>query len=398
MRDDDFLGQLQPRILAGQQRFRSTMKRLVQLSRPDLFEILSAADDDAFLEPFAFLSFALNQPTSNLDQIFAGYFVSNGLPARLTVSTDSNGSFYVPGLGYFATAQKTSMLEFVVLANKSMYLQRNGNSVPYVFYRASRLSETSIELVQRPIELLANCFLSPEGDLIPVDINHAVSTHAASLAKALTIISRQWPNLYEAIVQTVRRLVLFQAEGMNSFATTTAHGTAFINTLLGDDEVFLVEDLAHQCGHVIFSAASIETAEDFAVSPSTPIAVFNQQSDDQRSVYVVLHGVFTEALMAKCLDACLTAEVFAGNRNHELQGRLAFILRRFAVDLHNISKPGILSSQGKDLVHALYEVWTEITKRRTGMTEACDFSGQAYNFCYRTFAEKNSRMLAAHAF
>jgi hypothetical protein len=94
--------------------------------------------------------------------------------------------------------------------------------------------------------------------------------------------------------------------------------------------------------------------------------------------------------MAKCLDACLTEKVFDASRQHELQGRLAFIMRRFAADLRNISRSGILSTQGEDLVHALYVVWTEIMIRRREMIDACDFSGQSYNFCYRTFAEQNS--------
>jgi hypothetical protein len=200
------------------------------------------------------------------------------------------------------------------------------------------------------------------------------------------------------MAQTVRRLVLFSAEGMNSFATTAAHGTAFINVALGDNELFFVEDLAHQCGHVIFSAASAEAGEDFVVPPSTPISLFNNQPDDQRSVYVVLHGVFTEALMAKCLDSCLSERIFEASHEHELRGRLAFILRRFGADLRNISGTGILSSRGEDLVRALYAVWTEIMRRRKEITDSCDFSAQGYNFCYRTFVEQNSVNQRAYAF
>jgi hypothetical protein len=364
-----------------------------------LFEFLSADDDESLLEPFAFLSFSLEKPASNLDQIFAGYLISRGLRSRLTVSTEGDGSFYVPELGYLTTDQKDSTLELVVPANKEpIYLQRHGGSIHYGLEQIAKLPETSIELVQRPIGLLANCFVSLEGHLIPVDIRNAVADYAAHLANAVTIIARVWPNLYQAMLQTVRRLVLFRAEGMNSFATTAAHGTAFINVDLGDNEVFFVEDLAHQCGHIIFSAASFDAAGDFAVSPATPIALFNRQPDDQRSVYVVLHAVFTEALMALCLDACLTELVFDTRRQHELRGRLAFILRRFAGDLHNISRSGILSSQGEDLVHSLYLVWAEITMRRKEMTECCDFTQQEYNFCYRTFAEKNPKTLAADTF
>lgn len=391
---DDFLAQLQPRILAGQQGFRSTIKRLIQLTRPDLFETLSAHEGDAFLEPFAFLSFSFNQPTSNLDQIFAGYLVSNGLPLRLNISTASDGSFYLPQLGYFTTDRKNSTLELVVSANGGpVHLECNGSLVGYDLEPIVRVPDTSIELIQRPVGLLANCFANHEGNSIPVDISKAVAAHEVHLAKALTVISRLWPTLYEALLQTVRAVVLFRADEMNSFAATAAHGTAFINTALGDNEVFLVEDVAHQCGHIIFSAVSFEAGEDFIASPSTPISVFNGQPDDDRSIYVVLHGVFTEAIMAKCLDACLTEQVFDARRQHELQGRLAFIMRRFAADLRNISRSGILTPRGEDLVHALYMVWTEIMMQRREMIEACDFSGQAYNFCYRTFAEHNSPTL-----
>ena len=383
---DDFLSELQPRIEQGQQRFKMTMQKLVEISRPDLFELLTACDNEPFLEPFAFLSFSVGQPTANLDQVFAGYLASSGSPLRLTVSTERDGSFYVPNLGYFNTDQTDSHLELLV---PSIFLASDGNPVQYRLEPIVKWSDTSMELVQHSIALLSHCFVGLEGHRVSVDIDEAVADHSPHLAKALTVISEIWPSLYQAMTGVVRKLVLFRAEGINSFATTAAHGAAFINMALGDNEVFLVEDLAHQCGHVIFSAASSEAGESFVVAPSTPIGEFNGQPNDARSVYVVLHGVFTEALMAKCLDACLTETVFDDDREHELQGRLAFILRRFTADLRNISRSGILSSQGEELLYPIYQVWKEIMSRRQATADAFNLSSQGYNFCYQSFAQHN---------
>jgi len=283
-----------------------------------------------------------------------------------------------------------SRLDLVApIGSNAWYVMYNGDDIPYILEPPTTVGKTTIELCRYHVPLLDRCFVGADGQAAAVDITDAATAHASHLTKALTTLHRVWPALHEAIVGVVRLVVIFRADGVNSFATTAAHGTAFLNAALGDDEVFFLEDLAHQCGHVIFSAATVKAAENFVVAPTTLMRVFNEQRTDERSVYVALHGVFTEALIAKCLDACMTNGIFSGRQHHELQGRLAFILQRFAADLRNFATPGILSTKGEELLHALREVWRDISVRRTELVTAAAMSNQGYNFSYQRYVELN---------
>ncbi len=252
------------------------------------------------------------------------------------------------------------------------------------------MRDTTIELCRHYVYLLEHCFTGTGRSAVSIDVEAAATAHIEHLAKAFETLRHIWPALHEAINGVVRLIVVFRAEGLNSFATPAAHGTAFLNAALGDDEVFFLEDLAHQCGHVIFSAATIDAAEIFVVSPDTPMAVFSGQQADERSVYVALHGVVTEAFMAICLDRCLAEELFVGRQRHELQGRLAFILKRFTLDLRNFASRDMLRTRGEELLEDLREVWMDIVARRAQLVGTTDMSNQGYNFSYQRYAELNS--------
>jgi hypothetical protein len=387
---DDFLSRLMPRIDAGRSRFGETMQKLLRLVRPDLYELLISCDEQAFLEPLAFLYFSTEQREVSLEQVFAGYVAAARRALRAPVLSDRNGRFYVPRLGYFNTSLREQELELIVPADSDAFaVEHDGSAIPYTLEPTTTLPDTSVELCRYPMLLLDQCFVGADGQPVAVDIQNAAAAHAQHLAKAMDIIRRVWPSLYEAIVSSVRRLVIFRSDALNSFATTAAHGAAFFNAALGDDELFYLEDLAHQCGHVIFSAATFDAAEHFVVPPTTRMGAFNGQPGDDRSVYVALHGVFTEALMARCLDAWLAGGRYERGQHHELEGRLAFILKRFTADLRPFARAGILSRAGAELMSPLHETWQELAYRHRELVNASNMSNQGYNFSYRKYAELN---------
>jgi hypothetical protein len=209
------------------------------------------------------------------------------------------------------------------------------------------------------------------------------------LDRAFALLRGLHPELYRSLLSVLRTVVIFDGQGLNSFATPAAHGAVFINADLGDTEVFLLEELSHQGGHVLFSAATVNAPSYFDIGPETPVASFTQRRDDDRSVYVVLHGVVTEAWMAQTLDTALSRRVACGVHLHELQGRLAFTLRRFAADLQTIALPGILNDRGLSLLRVLLATYLDIARPRAELVRRADFSNQSYNFSYARYAELN---------
>ncbi|MEX1361818.1 MAG: hypothetical protein AB1Z98_01740, partial [Nannocystaceae bacterium] len=79
--------------------------------------------------------------------------------------------------------------------------------------------------------------------------------------------------------QIIRMLVVYRGEHPYSFASLAAHGAAFLNTGPQTSVIALVEDIVHQCGHVIFGAATVEPRALFRVDPYVPLAEVTAEGD-----------------------------------------------------------------------------------------------------------------------
>src|SRR5260370_32596204 len=110
---DELLLSLTDRVDAGQRELGGAIEKLVQLLRPDLYELLSCSDGRPFLEPLAFLHFSTGHRASGLEQIFFGY-IHSVRPFNIPIASDSDGSFYVPRLGYIATRRPNERLRLIV--------------------------------------------------------------------------------------------------------------------------------------------------------------------------------------------------------------------------------------------------------------------------------------------
>jgi hypothetical protein len=393
---DDVLTPLLPAMNAGQQEHAATLRRIIQLVSPELYGLLSTCESDPFLEPLAFLHFATGAPGAGLAQIFAGHLAQAHHALQLPVATDGSGRCYIPRVGFLQTATRDARLILAIGAEPGdLALLHGDDPIPFRVEPPHIVAGTAMELCRHPIPLLDHCFTDPAGQAVAVEITDPAHAHADDLADACAMLRELWPALFDAIASVVRLVVIFRSETLNSFAAPAAHGAIFLNAALGDNAVFFLEDLAHQGGHALFSAASGDGGAYFTVPPTTPMRALGGAATDTRSIYVVLHGVFTEALMSSCLDRCLTGAICADARSHEVQGRLAFIMQRFAADLRNITQTDGLSAEGAEFVARLSDVWRDIFARHAGIVAHADFSNQRYNFDYRAYRAANPARTAA---
>jgi hypothetical protein len=338
---DDVLREVERNAAQGQQRLAEVMRMLAQRQRPDLCVLLELGDDRIFLEPLLFSYFA-GGDGGTLEQVFARYLPRGALADAAAVAADTE-----------------------------------------------LVAATTIELYRRLHPLHAPLFAGAVG---APDLGVATSArrHADHLATALRLIAELYPTYYRALVSVTRAIVVFSAQGVNSFAAPAAHGVAFLNSCECDDEIFFVEDLAHQCGHVLFAAATLDRDAYFAVDSERPAATMDGD-DEVRSLYVVLHGVFTEMVMTHCLERCLDSGRFAGRQLHELEGRLAFVLARYASDLAVLAEEGIFTTQGRWLFAGLLRAFEDAVERRGAAVGRLRLGNQPYNFSYERFAAANPR-------
>jgi hypothetical protein len=150
-----------------------------------------------------------------------------------------------------------------------------------------------------------------------------------------------------------------------------------------------LKDLIHQCGHIIFSALTFEKHEYFNIHPDTALREFNHRDNDGRSIYVAFHGIFTEAYMNECLNLCIEKIIFSKKQEHELKGRLTFILNRFKDDIQSLQNRTIFSEKGLYVYDKIRQIFDDIYKKRQDLIHRFDFSNQSYNFSYDRFVEIN---------
>jgi len=386
---EDLLRELEGRVVEGQKELAATIVRLVQLTRPDLEDALFDSPN-WFLEPMAFLHFSAGQRGKGLDQVFAGHMPrASSRSASWTARSGAEGHVYVPRLGYLSTGLPDEWIE-VVMEPSGHSIQSAG--LPQVasncdFTPSQLIPGTEIELLRHPVAWVERCFVEQEpGPDLGI---RSTANQENRLAKAFALLRMACPTFSRLLEEVLRLVVVFRLERCNSFATTAAHGAVFLNEALGRDEIFLMEDIAHQGGHVLFTAATLDASKLFSVSPSTPVNEWGEDPRDLRSVYVALHGAFTEALMACCLDAAAAGRVFDGEQEHELEGRLAFILKKLACDRKTLLKPGILSAHGQFVVQAISALWEGISANWVPLLRIADMTNQNYNFDYSNYAAFN---------
>src|SRR5690606_36576558 len=149
-------------------------------------------------------------------------------------------------------------------------------------------------------------------------------------------------------------------------------GCAFINAFQEEyNEVFFIEDIAHQCGHVIFNTYLAAKPNIFKIDSNSNIASPEEveQFNEERSLFVVMHAMYTYDSILKCLSNCAENNVFEDHKLHELIGRLAFNCYKFTQDYKLLSqidtegKSVFFTDEGLLLLGQFLETYKAVTQR-----------------------------------
>jgi hypothetical protein len=375
----------------SQRELANTIRRLLYRVRPDLVRLLDFYDDDIFLEPLLFAYFNAKSTDIPLEQLLYGYIADELKPKTIPIRTDGRGTAYLPNVGYSLTGlahQALSLRWSGTTASLSPFL--HDEPVAFSFEPIRMVRGTAIEIC-RDTHPLFDRFYAPDGanSSLAVEAIDVAREHTQDLDKAFRIISRFHPEYYKQIRSVVRKIVLFAGEEPQSFATIAAHGVVFLNAMEALDEVFFVEDLLHQCGHVVCTAITLHQDQYFLINTTIALSQLPDGAQDSRTVYETFHGVFTETHMSICLNSCYEAREFQGRQHHELSGRLALILIRFATDLRHLSRHELFTDKGLSLYASFRETFERIARERTDLVRALDLSNQPYAFSYEKFCERN---------
>ena len=300
----------------------NTIKLLLYKENTSVFEKLNFDDDEVFLEPLLFAYFNSKSynsyPKEALEEMLQGYFIKK--EEIITHSYSRDGIAYVPNIGYFKVNE----------------------SIP--FEKIKFIAHTNIELIQYPIIYLKYIFRDfneqPIEERKITISKELVEVHEESLTIALSYIKKYSSNHYNLIEQCCKKILLFKTDpkNTNSFATINAHGMAFLNVFQKEyDEVFFVDDIAHQTGHIIMTTITFKRKDYFLIDENLNIKSIVNNPKEYRSFYILFHALYTYYTTILCLDNCISNNCFDKRQAHEAIGRIGFYLVKYNLDINTFN-------------------------------------------------------------
>lgn len=393
---------LQPILLPSLERGLETQNQNIKLllykKDVNIFNSLNFESETIYQEPLFFSYFnSSDSSIVQLEQIMAGFSSGN----KFRVQTDNFGRFYIPNAGWFITNEKNTRLVF---HKKEMLLKKEGLEVDFTIEDLSLIENTSIEVLKYPIPLLEQCFFNVDKKLIEVEIEQITEKHLVHLTKAYQLIKKNIPTQFQLIEKYANKCMVFNVDTYerNSFASPKAVGIGFYNAYQENyDEVFFVDDIAHQTGHVIFYTLLSNVEDFFKVPKETVLETIelpNGTFIENRDLYVLFHAFYTYYTSFTCLDACLDAGDFDKRQVHEAKGRIAFYINKCYNDFVLIDKEPFATEEnalkyftenGLSIYKGIKNKCLEMSKKWFDEVKVYDLSNQPYNFTYSKFIELN---------
>lgn len=364
-------------FLENRGRLCDLIKSAIYQTDPGVFEFLNFEDDRAFSDPTLFNYFLSEDNASrkiSLMQSLFGYLSAEKRPEYLEVKSDRDGLVNLPNIGYLRmrpTVEKkiaAGQLEGKVIKNFFV----PGSKIRLCIHGTSLLQNNRKIRLREPPEYTLTRNLSPVTD-------------------AARFLQDTLPDLWDLIESVTREFVIFNTGDYNSFAGIAHHGTAYFNTEGKQlSPVFFIDDIAHQCGYIIFNVLTLDTGKYLNVAKNEPLARFTGDHNDQREVYSAFRGLFTYTTILHALDAVAKRRGLFGNRgHHEALGRIGFYIRKFHHDLRLLDNPALLSEEGMYYHEQFVGCYQYILEEYADQIFRFNYQNQAYTFQYELFRQVN---------
>lgn len=371
------------KINANQTEIINTIKLLIYKENPGLLEKIDFDDDELFLEPllFSYFNYKVDNSLSNdfLTEFMQGYFL-NKQEVGINYSFNENEIAYLPKLGYYKKNE------------------------PSFFEPVYIIENSKIEVFKHSITLLRNVFTDASGNVIPdSDIifdNSLLEKNVSSLTNAVSFIKQDSNDHYQIVEQCCKKILLFKTDpsNTNSFATIKAHGIAFFNVYQDEyDEVFFIDDFAHQTGHIILTTLLHNRKAIFKIDEEKNVEDLLKLKD-HRTVYILFHALYTYYTTLLCLDNSLAKNRFNKRQQKETLGRIGFYLSKCSNDLNRFEKindlyngiENVLTDEGRAIYYLIKEKYSEIVQKWHTTIKGFDYSNQTYNFAFKIFDALNT--------
>lgn len=379
-------------VIRGQEKMCLIIRDLIYAYNKQIFQLLDETDFRTFLEPHLFIFFnSKNKNFSTLEQILFCY-IKEKSKTKFNVISDQNGNIYLAGSHVIKTECYSQKLSLYA-SEKSVVIKDKSNSiVPHQKNKLIKVGDSFFEVISHYDKSLSKYFLNEEGDVTSVKILY--TPHLIKLMdKALKIIEAVYPEYYSVLKSVTRKFLLYQGLP-NSFATLSAHGIAFLNVPGENGISFFIDNIVHQCGHIIFNAISFEKEKWFKVDPMLPVGEINSDyKADRADLYGRFHGLFTQTNINICIDNCLRSDLLKGEDLLELKARFSSNMKRFKAALNKLDLPEVYTEIGKEWYDFFNSTYNTLYLKRKDMIESYNMDNQPYVFSFKIFKRDNEQPL-----
>jgi HEXXH motif-containing protein len=395
--------------------FALNNKILVYQHDPSLAKLLDINDDGIFLEPllFGFFNNLDNVSSISLLQVLYGYIEEDKRPARATL-TFTHKRAYLPNLGTFELMPADAPQAYAPIAANLLFGQgrftietADGKPIPFRLTSIQNLDDFELVMENHPLFYKFFRQANPEIEQsVPENID--AETIAGPLRdhveKALDIIRDNCPAFFELARLANSKIVLFDCEPINSFATKNLLGAVFLSSSLHYSGVaFYIDDLVHQMAHNILNALIFDKTDYFKVDvEALPFAPYSTDPNEKRDIFNTFHGLLTCSFRVSCFrDICrnagsLTEGHSGGNAGPLTEDQRREIVARY-IDQDRRYKNGprrlpigeLFTENGSILYKELDRLAVNCLGEIRDLIDEADFSNQVSRFNYNKFLEKN---------
>lgn len=382
----------------GRETILENIKLLLYKENPDVFDLVDFDDDHIYEEPLLYAYFNFPEKSNlTLENILYGYMKTELRPDSMNIISDEFGRIYLAKIGWLITPFFNHTYRLQTNSMNEILLFDKEQSVHFEMEPLLYLGKDEPEIVKHQIPLLQQCYIGSTVEVIPVEITNITARKIKDLEEAWRLMKELIPAQCALISKFAKKMVIFELQSglTNSFATKNAQGTAFFNSYQEDyNEVFFIDDIAHQAGHVIFYAVTAEPEVFLKMAPEKLIQDFNPPiNQGTRTVYVLFHAIYTYYSIMKFLDEGLNRGVFSGRNKHEAHGRMYFYISKTEWDFEflkdGIGEENLFTDKGLGLYTKMRDEIFEISQFWKPKLNYLNIQNQPYNFTYSLFVELN---------
>ncbi len=396
--------------LNGKQGFIDGVKMALYQYNNEVFNWLNFNDDEIYMDPlfFAAISKVKDREVGDsidlyFNSLFFGYGNSGYQKKGVKVISDEYGLIYIPRMGWIDTRQREAIFTLQKQENKGLQLFSEGKLVSFELEEITKTGN-NIEVLLHGHPLLKQFFYSHpqlkqhyqnrEDRWKEARFNETFQKHKEHVDKAMSIFKSNIYPVFFLVKEITNKLVLFHISPKinDCFTNFRTYGGLMLNVHMKDcDEIFFIDDIAHQAGHLILDSISYDTEKFYRIDPIKPNKLFSDTFPRNASSF--FHALFTYTLITTALDAYLDEKLFGDNhsKQEEAKRRLLYSLIIFQKEFSRITKKQVqdcLANNGLivfDIIDTTYDFLSDKYQQDLKTIGLVDIPIQ---FNYRLFKEK----------